>query len=185
MVFAPLMGFESKKAAQLAAYLLTKQRDMTKLKLIKLMYICERNSVASRGHPMLYDEMYSLEHGPICSNSLNAINEKPRLPEWAALFRIRADGRKFDIIKSVARDDLDELSDAEIEIADEVWHKLGKLSASNIRAWAHKNCAEYTEVDRGRVPITYGQMATAVGEDAGRVESDVWIERRVASILGG
>jgi len=44
------------------------------MKLIKLIYLSERESVRSRGRPMIFDEFYSLKDGPISLNALNGIN---------------------------------------------------------------------------------------------------------------
>jgi uncharacterized phage-associated protein len=72
---APLVGFKLKKAAQLAAYFSVQSEGLIeKLKLIKLIYLTERRFIANHKHPMLYDELYSLPHGPICSSTLNGID---------------------------------------------------------------------------------------------------------------
>ena len=44
-----------------------------KLKLIKLIIFRER-FLSEYHHPMLFDELYSLPHGPICSSTLNGID---------------------------------------------------------------------------------------------------------------
>jgi len=62
-----LVGFESRKAAQAAAYFtgLSKSR-IDKLKLIKLIYLSEMESIDKRRRPMFFDEFYSMKAGPIC-----------------------------------------------------------------------------------------------------------------------
>jgi uncharacterized phage-associated protein len=73
--YAPLVGFESRKAAQISAYFADKEGgSIEKLKLIKLIYLAEREFVKRHGLPMLYDEFFSLKDGPVCSSTLNGIN---------------------------------------------------------------------------------------------------------------
>src|SRR5215204_5006759 len=72
---APLVGFRPDKAAQLAAFFAVQSDGMLdKLKLIKLIYMTERKFVGDNHCPMLFDELYSLPHGPICSSTLNGID---------------------------------------------------------------------------------------------------------------
>jgi len=71
-LFDPLNGFQSRKAAQIAASFAIKSGGrIEKLKLIKLIYLSERQFASDHDRPMLYDEFYSLKDGPICSSSLN------------------------------------------------------------------------------------------------------------------
>ncbi|WP_296745200.1 Panacea domain-containing protein [Mesorhizobium sp.] len=184
MAFAPLVGFASKKAAQIAAYLLSKQPNMEKLKLIKLLYLSEREFLSRHGHPMLYDEFYSLKDGPICSSSLNGLNGQLDTEYWAQFFVIGDNKRNFQLKREFARDDLDEVSDAEIAAVEGVWERFRDFSASEIRNWTHDNCPEYTEVESGRVPISYKDVLDALGEKNGEdVERGVSQKRRISALL--
>lgn len=179
-----LIGFDSRKAAQIAAYFLGMQPGMEKLKLIKLIYLSEREFVGRFGHPMIYDELYSLKDGPICSSTLNGINGDLEDPYWSQLVRMDKNNRNVHPATEVDRDALDEVSDAEIEVLGHVWGRFGTFSASQIRQWTHDNCPEYAEVTKGRLPITYRDLAEAVGrEDGQRVELEIAHSRRMASLF--
>ena len=160
----PSAGFRSQKAAQVCAYF-AKQSGGTieKLKLIKLVYLSEREFLSAYHHPMLFDEYYSLPHGPICSSTLNGINGVIDESLWDEY--IARNGNIVVAVKAVERDDLDHVSDAEMEVLQNVWKKFSGLTASQIRNYTHENCSEYTETDKARVPISYHQIFEAIGEE--------------------
>lgn len=183
MEISSLVGFDSKKAAQIAAYFLSRQPGMEKLKLIKLMYLAEREFIRRHGHPMIYDELYSLKHGPVCSSALNAINGDLDQDYWSQFLHLDGNGRNIHLVSDITRDALDEVSDADIDVLDLVWGEFGNFTASQIRKWTHENCSEYTEVERGRIPIAYADIAENTGrKDGRRVEEDIAQTRRVSSL---
>jgi uncharacterized phage-associated protein len=160
--YEPLVGFRSEKAAQVCAYFLARASgSLEKLKLIKLLFLVERESAGQLGRPMLDDEYYSLEHGPICSSALNGINGELDQKIWSKY--LATSGRKVSLTPAATNDEkLDRISLSDVRILDAVWRKFGSMTASGIRKWSHDNCAEYTEVIKGRIPITARQMAEAV-----------------------
>lgn len=173
----PLVGFRSRKAAQLCAYFAAKTAGVKsagtieRLKLIKLLYFAERKFISENHHPMLFDEYYSLEHGPICSSALDGINGIIHGEIWDNY--IARNGNIVVAIKSLSRDELDEVSDAELSVVDDIWLKFGHMTPSQLRNYSHENCPEYTETT-GRIRITYKQILEAVGaEDADNLANDI------------
>lgn len=167
-----LIGFRSRKAAQLAAYFLSLSKGhMEKLKLTKLLYLVERESISARGRPMLYDEYYSLKDGPIPSSSLNGINGEIDEKIWGQYLHLE-NARSVKLARDFAAKDMDELSKSDLRVARAVWEGFGWMSSGQIRNYTHKNCEEYTEVKKGRVPITYEGLARALNsgdpEELGR-----------------
>ncbi|MCH8166423.1 MAG: SocA family protein [Proteobacteria bacterium] len=183
-MFPPLIGFASKKAAQLSAHFLSLQPDMEKLKLIKLVYLSEREFLRLHGHPMIYDEYYSLKDGPICSSALNGMNGGLDQEYWSTFFVLDDNRRNFHLKRKISRDDLDELSAADLEVADSVWDKFSAFTAGQIRKWTHDNCPEYKEVPSGRLPISCRDVMEATGQgDCQHVEDEIMRTRRFASIM--
>ncbi len=168
----PLVGFRSRKAAQLCAYFAGKSDGtIEKLKLIKLLYFAERKFISENHHPMFFDEYYSLEHGPICSSALDGINGMIHGEIWDDY--IARNGNVVVAMKKFSRDELDEVSDAELSVVDDIWQKLGHMTASQLRNYSHKHCPEYKET-KGRIPISYKQILKAVGEeDADVLANDI------------
>ncbi len=163
--YSPLVGFKSEKAAQISAFFLLRSGgEIEKLKLIKLMYLSERESVIRRGRLIIFDEYYSLKDGPICSSALNAINGGIDKDVWSKY--IHKDGRKnIYLVSGCSQDSLDRLSEYDIDILSSIWEQFGWMSASQIRNWTHDNCPEYIEIEKGRLPISLNSMAQSVGLD--------------------
>jgi uncharacterized phage-associated protein len=172
--YGALVGFRSEKAAQIVAFfLLSGGGKMDKLKLVKLLYLTERESAQCRGRPMIYDEYYSLKDGPICSSSLNGLNFGLDTEIWSRY--IAKDGKKdVYVCLGIKREALDQISRSDDGIISRIWGSFGWMTSSQIRNWTHKHCPEYVEVLTGRLPITLKQMAEAVGyPDPNAFENDV------------
>jgi uncharacterized phage-associated protein len=130
------IGFRSRQAAQIAGFFARRNGfRIEKLKLIKLIYLTERESIETRGRPMIYDEYYSLKDGPICTNTLDGINLRLDKPIWQN-YKDKDRGNHIRA-KRQAEGDLDELSESDRIILDAVWLKFGYMSASEIRNWTH------------------------------------------------
>lgn len=186
---APLVGFRSRKAAQICAYFVLKSNGhhpgvIEKLKLIKLVYLAERKYLADNLESMLLDELYSLPHGPICSSTLNGINGAIHHHIWDQF--LAHNGNEVCAIKHFGRDDFDEVSDDEIDTLENVWTQFGHMTASQLRNWTHENCPEYTEVSPGRrLEITYREILEALGvEGAEDIDRRIADFRRAESVLG-
>lgn len=167
-----IAGFEAKKAAQMARWFVGKAGGkMEKLKLAKLFYLAEREYIIRHDEPMLYDELYSLEHGPICSSVLDGINGRPGLGrDWQTFARL---GKDLAYVGSSARDELDHLSDADMRVIEHVWDKFGWMTASQLKEYAQENCPEYQAVAAGiRAPIPYSDLYEAIGHPDPLAASD-------------
>ena len=178
----PLVGFKSLKAAQIAAYFASKSTTpkrgtIEKLKLIKLIYFAERESLKRHHLPMLFDEFYSLPHGPICSATLDGINGKLDARDdivWNDY--ITRNGNVVVAIKTFAMESLYAIRNVEAEILNYVWHVLGRMTASQLRNYSHEHCPEYTEITGGRIPITYREVMAALGStpvEADAIDDDI------------
>ncbi|MCX7313733.1 MAG: Panacea domain-containing protein [Alphaproteobacteria bacterium] len=182
---APLVGFRSRKAAQLCAFFALKSQGVIeKLKLIKLIYFSERRVLAEHHRPMLFDELFSLPHGPICSSTLNGIDGAIHGQIWDDF--VARNGNNIVAMKKFDRNDFDEVSDEELDAVEKIWDELGHMTASQLRNYSHKYCAEYTETT-GRIPIAYREVLEALGvpeDEAEIVERDIASVRREESALG-
>jgi uncharacterized phage-associated protein len=181
---APLVGFQSRKAAQICALFAVHSGGIIeKLKLIKLVYLSERAFLGEHHRPMLFDEFFSLPHGPICSSTLNGIDGEIHGHIWDDF--LARNGNEIVALRTFARYDLDEISDVEIDMLEQVWQQFGHMTASQLRNYSHEHCPEYTETS-GRIPIAYHEVLEALGMsrvDAELVEREVSEIRREESVL--
>lgn len=163
------MAYEARKAAQLIAYLIQKSggKSLDFLKSVKLVYLSDRESVARFGFPILDEPRYSLPHGPINSKTMDrmngAFNDEAEAREWSEFLSDKARNEIGLSVENVSRDDLDELSDADIECADAVWAKFGHMSPWQLRQWTHDHLPEWRDPNGGRRPITILGLMRGVG----------------------
>jgi uncharacterized phage-associated protein len=183
---APLVGFRSRKAAQICTYFALENGGLIeKLKLIILVYLSERACLAENHRPMLFDELFSLPHGPICSRTLNGIDGEIRGHIWDDF--VARNGNEIVALKKFTREDFDEISDAEMDILERTWGEFGHMTASQLRNYSHDHCPEHTET-AGRIPISYRDLLEALGAsdaEAELVDREISEFRREESALIG
>jgi uncharacterized phage-associated protein len=174
-----IIGFSAEAAAQASAYFARREGgEISVLKLMKLMYIAERESVRLRGRLMFYDEHYSLPHGPVCSSVLNGVNQKSENEIWTQYV-----ARKHNSVASL-NDEVDHLSRSDLRILQQVWDTFGWMNAVQIRNWTHENCQEYTEINKGRIRISITEMGAAVGmESPALAAEDLQLVRHRAAAI--
>lgn len=177
----PLAGFAPRKVAQMCVYFALKEGEgIEKLKLIKLIYLSDREFIRKYGDPITWDEYYSLPHGPVCSAALNCINKVIYKEVTDGYFLMN--GNFLVPVSRLEERDLDELSRAEIEVMASVWMVHGHLSASQLRNYSHEHCPEYTEIENGRIPIEYEAILNALSvPDPAGTASDAVFFRKVVS----
>ena len=155
------LGFDHLKSVQTVAYFVRKAGGTAeKLKLVKLLYLAERESFKRRGKPMNFDSYFSLPHGPVASSALNGMDHLLDDEAWSALNQA-TNRRDITIIGEVSED---HLSRADRAILDATWVEFGGMTAWEIRNWTHDHCAEYVEVEAGKsLPIDLSEIMAQVG----------------------
>lgn len=135
------------------------------LKLVKLLYLADREALARYGEPITYDIPVSMDQGPALSRVLNLVNgdvNGPSAAQWDE-WMSRRQGYGVAVKRQFSRDDLDELSDADIEVLEIVWHKFGHMDEWTLGDWTHQNCQEWTDPDGSSLRIDEADRLRAVG----------------------
>lgn len=162
--------FNAKKATDMAIHLLKKTggKDSTSyFKILKLMYLAERESIRRFAEPMCGDDMFSLEHGPILSKTADLMRGIIDSAVWRDM--IRPDGRYNLALVEPETRGYRKLSRADRSILDEVWETHKERNWWEMRNWTHENCPEWdnTLEDRNcsyrRSPIGMRNLLAAVG----------------------
>src|SRR4051812_48114492 len=93
--------FQSKKVAQAAAYLLSLEpgRRTEYMRILKLLYMADRKSLAETREPITGDEVYSLDWGPVLTETYDIVKKMKDVPEWNEL--ISKEGY-FLVLRAVA-----------------------------------------------------------------------------------
>lgn len=138
-------SLDLKKAGQLIYFFLdhADRRGMhiTKLRLIKWIYIAERESYREFGEPLIGDKLCSLKHGPVPSETLAMIEGK-KLSTWSNIFLVYRQNKHqyLQIAKNCLYsnvDNLDRFSEAEIQVLESVWEKYGSWSSKRLETHLH------------------------------------------------
>ena len=159
-------GYNIRKAAQVAAYFALKDGgSINVLKLAKLLYLGDREHLSRHDFPILFDNFVSMDHGPVTSVTLNYVNGfKEDRNNWDTFITDRS-GYAVGVARAdILVDELDELSDAEIETLGFVWDKFGSMTKYGLRDWTHDNCAEWEDPHGSSNPIPYERVLKFLGK---------------------
>ena len=179
---------KERKVAQMAAYLLDKQAGrMPHLKLMKLLYLTDRESMQRYGNVVSGDRVVAMKHGPVLSMTLNYINGYVRSEEngWESWISDR-ENHEVSLRRDVNRETLDELSDADIEILDTIWEQFGHMDQWQIRDYTHDHCPEWEDPGDTSIPIPYHKIFEALGksrEEAKALAEDLEAQRDLDRLL--
>ncbi|HHA1934671.1 TPA: Panacea domain-containing protein [Enterobacter ludwigii] len=159
--------FSEEKVAQMAAYLLSKGGGrMAYLKLMKLLYLADRESMDRFGFPMSGDRMVSMPHGPVLSRTLNLMNgcESGTATGWEKWISGAENYELALHLTNASRDDYDELSPADLTLLDAVYSRFGHMSQWQIRDYTHEHCAEWSDPNGGSFTINPERVFRALGK---------------------
>lgn len=157
--------FSEEKVAQMAAYLLSKDGGrMAYLKLIKLLYLSDRQSLDTYGDSMSGDRFVAMKHGPVLSQTYDLVkNGGEEESGWNHWIR-GADNYEVALKPgTLSIDDLDELSEADFEVLNCVMDEFGHMTKYQIRDFTHDHCAEWQDPGCTSVAITPYATFTALG----------------------
>ncbi|AGO56576.1 hypothetical protein SOD_c36180 [Serratia plymuthica 4Rx13] len=184
--------FCEKKVAQMAAYLLLKSDGrMAYLKLMKLLYLSDRDYLIKYGELMSGDKLYSMRFGPILSETLDLIKNVNKVggDDWEK-FIIRDDkdvhlnprlGGAFDW-----EEELGELSRADVKTLDGVFDNYGHYYKFDLANLTHLKeiCPEWRNPGRSRLPIFKRDILLYSGKSE-READNILENMRESNILKG
>jgi uncharacterized phage-associated protein len=146
------IGFNPKKAAQVVAF------------LIRLVYLSDREFMARYDRPILFDDFFCLDLGPVDSMTYNAIKAKGKLDRpWSDYIQAR-DGDDIFINPNLTDNDFDELSVAEERAMDEVLHQHRHRRSFDLVDWIHRHCREWSNPRGTSVALPYFEVWKALGK---------------------
>jgi len=166
------------KAAQVIAYLARKTpgKSLDILKAVKLVYLADRESIARYGAPILDERRVSMPHGPVNSQTYSHMNGEHDLDAcgWSAFLEDRAN-HQIAVKDGISDDNLDELSDADIECLDEVWSKFGHMNKWQIRDWTHErsNIPEWENPNGSSSSIPLERIMSMVGVEGAAAQAEM------------
>lgn len=159
--------YNEQKSAQIAAWFISKAGGvMPHLKLMKLMYLADRESMRLTGFPMTGDRFVSMPHGPVLVNTLNHINDDAfsSVDGWDTWIGDKAN-YEVALLRDATPETLDHLSKADLDVITGIWSKFGHMGKYQIRDYTHdpKNCPEWKDPKGSSHPIQYKTVFEALG----------------------
>ncbi len=156
------MKFNEKKTTQLAAYFLQKSNGtLFLIKLLKLLYIADREAFREFGHPITFDKYVSMDNGPVLSQTYDIMTGSNAQFEgyWSAMISDRS-GHKLSI-SDESEISYSSLSDAEMLIADKVFEEYGHIPRFELCEMTHE-FDEWEDPKGSSFPIDYENILKAV-----------------------
>ena len=155
------------KLIQLTAYLLKKYENrLNYTKLIKLLYLADRQAFKEIGLSLSGDVYYSLDNGPVLSGLLDLIHGNYKDKEAQSLWNARFARDSFDLISVVDRIPLSKLSEYDREVLDKVDSQFHNNDYSSLISYLHNkdNCPEWKNPNGSRLPIKIEDILANVGK---------------------
>lgn len=172
--------YNPRKVAQIVAYFAGREGDpISVLKLVKLIYLADRRHMEDYAHPLFHDDVFSMPHGPVHSVTYDFIDGKIERSEWSEFLKER-EGDTIKATRAFDREDLDELSAAEMDTLKRTWEEFGRMNHWEIRDWTHENCPEWENPDGSSKSIPHERIFGFLGySDAEELGKEVEQERRI------
>lgn len=134
--------FKPAKAMQAAAVLLDaeRSRQMGYYRLLKLLYMADREHLKATGRPIVGGRMVAMDRGPLHSAVYDLVRKQhPAYPEWARYFRV--EGRNIEMLDNPGNL---ELSRREIQTLRELSDRLADRDDEELGVITH-GLSEYTK----------------------------------------
>jgi uncharacterized phage-associated protein len=171
-------SFNARKAAQVVAFFARESGGrINVLKLIKLVYLADRESMRNFDRPILFDQIVSMDHGPVNSATYDLVNGASDVSsDWDSFVGPRAGHDVTLARENIANEDLDELSRRDLKVLEAVWRRFKDYGKYQIRDWTHENCPEWENPQGSSAPIPYDRIFKFLGKKNAEQLSDFILE---------
>ena len=151
--------FREDKVTQMAARFLDLAGGrISYVKLLKLLYLADKQMLIERGHPITYDRWYAMKHGPVLSATYNLIQGKTASAYWSDY--IGTDN--FDLVLK-GDPGSDDLSRAEDRIIDAVFEKYKDHDTWDLVNELHEELREWESPGNSSREMTYKSVLQHAG----------------------
>ena len=163
-------GYDAHKAAQALAYLIRGRGGRTDIiDVMKLAYLSDRAFMQKYDRPILFDDFYCMEHGPVESATYDAIKQEGHIKEPFSKYLTPRRRHEFGLARELSDKDFGTLSRAEKNVMDEILDQHRHRRSFELVDWVHLNCREWSNPRGTSVSLPYFEVWKALG----RAEVDV------------
>ncbi len=144
---------------------------MKYLKLIKLLYLADREALSRWGRPITTDHYVSMKEGPVVSNIYHLIGSEP-LPNDESVWHKHIRTVSNWDVELVSDPSNDELSQAEEDLLNEIFQAHGHKNRWELVEETHK-LPEWKNPGTSSIPITYREILKAVNKNDAEVSASL------------
>ena len=156
--------FDEAKATQAAAYFLKlRGGQMHYIKLIKLLYLTDREALLRWGNSVTTDHHVSMDNGPVVSTILNLITADKDKPVWGRY--ISAPLGDYEVKLLVDAVPTDKLSQAEEKLMQELFERYGHWNRWDLINKVMHKLPEWRCPNGSSSPISLRDILAGAGED--------------------
>lgn len=164
--------YEDRKTAQAASVLLHANGGrMNYMKLLKLLYLADRQSLIDTGYTISGDTLVSMDRGPVLSKTYELINWGDAESEWKKYI---SDPDHYEV-RAICESEYGALSDYEEELLLNVFEQFRDFSQWDLVNYTHE-LPEWTDPRGSSRPID----ARVILREAGKSDEEI---EAVASIV--
>lgn len=149
-------NFNERRSTQAAAFLIRRNGNkLNYMKLIKLLYLVDREALIKWQQPITGDKYYSLPLGPVVSKILDKISSgpNPKSPDyWSSIIQI-AQNDSYSVT-TIDEPEYDELSKREIRLLEGLDDKFKAYSQWDMVTYCHNNLPEWEDPNGSSDQIT-------------------------------
>lgn len=189
--------FDSIKAVESAALLLKfNGRSMNYMGLLKMLYIADRKALEKINFPIIGDQYYSLDYGPILSSVYDLIKGfdvkregvKGASHIWQKYISTRPKEYKnenYYKVRLLKDPGVQELCQDEEEILEEVYSKFAGIDPFEVAKWTHE-LPEWKNPFGSRIPIEVENVLKYLkktNEEITQISQEIDEERYIRQII--
>jgi len=178
--------FNTRKATETASLFIQREGGrLNVMKLVKLIYLLDRHSIAKRGIPVVGGVYYSMRNGPVTSELLDIVNAgKLACDSDSSWEQFISDRNGHEVALLGEPPSINAVSESEIRLVDEIYAAHGSKNQWEIRDWCHENCGEWSPLQNGRENIQVEEIAANVGKSSSELQR-ISEEARESNLLTG
>jgi len=154
--------FAENKLTQIAGYFLgLGGNEMNYMKLIKLLYLADREMLKRHGFAISNDSYYAMDNGMVLSATLDLIKGVAPGDVWSK--SISAPKNYMVMLTGKTEDDL--LSVAELKIMREIFDGFGDKNEWELSDYMHENLPEWKDPKHSSIPVSLREILDALTDD--------------------
>lgn len=159
--------FNERKATQAAAFFVKKAGgEINYMKLIKLLYLADRESLKRWGFPIAGGRYVSMDNGPVTSPIYDAVKSEAAFPVWKSCFRKAG----YDLCL-VSEPEPDDLSRADLEVLEFIERQFCAKNEWELVLYTHQHCPEWADPQGSSIPILPDEILQKVGKTEAEIEA--------------